>query len=95
MGLRIRERDKARKIRYARSRALLTEDPVKRVREMCWQNDHADEDFLEKLASIRNILKSDQRAFDIADSIDQKPNFEHSGPLVHNSNLLRTILKLL
>ncbi|SME94566.1 hypothetical protein [Pseudobacteriovorax antillogorgiicola] len=95
MGLRIREHQRRRRQEVERSKRELVATEAKRYQELAWSRDHADEEFLEKLKNIRQLLKSNDSALHLADSIEKKIPKDTYPRTLHKNLLASVIMELL
>lgn len=95
MGLRIKEYENRRKLEAKRYRRELLNSEAMRFKRFAWSNNHADKDFLEKLNNIKDLIKSEASAYQIAEDLDKLIHEDFKPKKIHSKLITSVILELL
>lgn len=94
MGLRIKEHQHRRKLETERSRQEILEIEAKKFQELAWSTQAADQEFITKLAKIRELITSPESATDLAKKLEEEI-LEKTGASVHKDLLAGLVRDLL
>ena len=95
MGLRIREHQHRRRLENERNRREILKTEAQKFHELKWFKEQADEEFLEKLSNIRELIKSNDKALQLADKLEQSIHQRLQPSPIHKDLLASIILDLL